>query len=204
MSCAEIKINTDFTRFTETFLQQNSVLNLISKNEEKFLYEKHIYDSLSIKLFFEKYGINFGTLLDIGTGGGFPAVPIALEYPKIQVTALDSIKKKINAIDTIKNELNITNLETICDRAENIKEQKFDIITSRAVAPISVLAKYVSPLLKIDGYFVAYKSKRADDEIKEAKFELKRFKLKQLDCIDYTLPLDEIYERKLIIFQKVI
>lgn len=197
------KINTDFTNYMKVFLVQNAVLNLISKNEEKFLWEKHVYDSLGIKLFFEKYTPNVNTLLDIGTGGGFPAVPIALEYPNIDVFALDSIRKKINAIENIKQELSINNLTTICDRAENI-EQKFDIITSRAVATIDILIKYATPLLKKNGYFVAYKSRLADKEISDAKYLIKKSGLKLIDIIEYTLPLEEIYERKLVVLQKVI
>lgn len=198
------KINSDFTGFKKVFLAQNAVLNLISKNEEKFLWEKHIYDSLSIKLFFEKYSPKKTTLLDIGTGGGFPAVPIAIECPDINVCALDSIKKKINAIENIKQELSINNLTTICDRAENIKDKKFDIITSRAVATVDKLVKYVSPLLKKEGYFVAYKSRLADKELEDAKILMKKSGLKLIDIIEYTLPLDEVYERKLVILQKVI
>ncbi|MGN1152411.1 MAG: 16S rRNA (guanine(527)-N(7))-methyltransferase RsmG [Candidatus Gastranaerophilaceae bacterium] len=194
----------DFSKYMEAFLERNSVLNLISKNEEKFLYEKHIYDSLSIKLFFDKYNIVSGNLLDIGSGGGFPALPIALVYPKISVTALDSIQKKINAILAIKQELNITNLDVICDRAENLKEEKYDIITSRAVAPIEVLVKYAAPLLEPEGYFVAYKSKRSVEEIHDAELVLKKHKLKCIDMINYTLPLDEVYERKLLIFKRFI
>lgn len=197
------KINTDFTNYMKVFLVQNAVLNLISKNEEKFLWEKHVYDSLGIKLFFEKYSPKVDTLLDIGTGGGFPAVPIALEYPNIEVFALDSIRKKINAIENIKQELSINNLTTICDRAENI-EQKFDIITSRAVATIDILIKYATPLLKKNGYFVAYKSRLADKEISDAKSLIKKSGLKLIDIIEYTLPLEEIYERKLVVLQKVI
>lgn len=204
MNYTAITINSDFNKYQEVFLEQNSVLNLISKNEEKFLYEKHIYDSLAIKLFFEKYNIKSANLLDIGTGGGFPAVPIAIEYPHIQVTALDSIRKKINAINAIKSELNITNLETICDRAENLKEQKFEIITSRAVAPVSLLIKYVAPLLTGNGYFVAYKSRRAEEELKDAALEMKKYKIKCIDKIDYTLPLEEVYERSLLIFERTI
>ena len=194
----------DFSKYMEAFLERNSVLNLISKNEEKFLYEKHIYDSLSIKLFFDKYNIVSGNLLDIGSGGGFPALPIALVYPKISVTALDSIQKKINAILAIKQELNITNLDVICDRAENLKEEKYDIITSRAVAPIEVLVKYAAPLLEPEGYFVAYKSKRSVEEIHDAELVLQKYKLKCIDMINYTLPLDELYERKLLIFKRFI
>lgn len=197
------KINTDFTKYMEVFLVQNTILNLISKNEEKFLWEKHIYDSLGIKLFLEKYSPKVNTLLDIGTGGGFPAVPIALEYPNIEVFALDSIRKKINAIENIKQELSIKNLTTICDRAENI-EQKFDIITSRAVATIDILVKYAAPLLRKNGYFVAYKSRLADKEINDAKYLIKKLGLKLIDIIEYTLPLKEIYERKLVVLQKII
>ena len=197
------KINTDFTNYMKVFLVQNAVLNLISKHEEKFLWEKHVYDSLGIKLFFEKYSPKVNTLLDIGTGGGFPAVPIALEYPNIEVFALDSILKKINAIENIKQELSINNLTTICDRAENI-EQKFDIITSRAVATIDILVKYATPLLKKNGYFVAYKSRLADKEISDAKYLIKKSGLKLIDIIEYTLPLEEVYERKLVVLQKII
>ena len=92
----------------------------------------------------------------------------------------------------------------MCDRAENIKDKKFDIITSRAVATVDKLVKYVSPLLKKEGYFVAYKSRLADKELEDAKILMKKSGLKLIDIIEYTLPLDEVYERKLIILQKVI
>ena len=187
-----------FNEYIKTFLNQNTKLNLISKNDEKFLWEKHIFDSLSIEKFFEKYPFNPKTLLDIGTGGGFPSVPIALAYPNIEVYGLDSIRKKINAIENIKTELNITNLHTICDRAENIKD-KFDIITSRAVAPLKVITGYAMPLLNKNGYFIAYKSKKALIEIEEAQTVLKKYNACVKDIINYTLPLDEIYERCLIV-----
>lgn len=198
----KLQINNDFSLYIKSFLQQNATVNLISKNEEKYIFEKHIYDSVSIGLFFQKYNLLPQNLLDIGTGGGFPSIPIALEYPNIQVTALDSIRKKINAINNIKQELNIKNLIPICSRAESLKDTKFDIITSRAVAKIDILAKYASPLLKQDGYFVAYKSRLADEEINEASTTLKKLNLKHIDTIEYKLPLPEAYERKLIIFQK--
>ena len=195
----KIEIKSDFSTYQTLFLAQNSKLNLISKNDEKFLYEKHIYDSLSIKLFFEKYNIAGTQLLDIGCGGGFPSVPIAIEYPKINVMALDSIKKKINAINELKEALNLKNLTTICDRVENIRNQKFDIITSRAVADLGKISQYALPLLKKDGFFIAYKSKKALEELKLAEPVLKKYNAKVKEIISYTLPLDEIYERNLII-----
>lgn len=196
-------IKNDFTKYKEAFLEENLKHNLISKNDEKFLYEKHIYDSLSIKLFFEKYGNDFKTLLDIGCGGGFPSVPIAIEYPQINVTALDSIRKKIGSIQNIKSALNIDNLVTVCERAENIQKQnqKFDIITSRAVADLSKICEYALPLLSQKGYFIAYKSKKALEEIENAKSVLKKFNSKVVDSIEYSLPLEENYERYLVVIR---
>ncbi|HIS37464.1 TPA: 16S rRNA (guanine(527)-N(7))-methyltransferase RsmG [Candidatus Scatousia excrementigallinarum] len=194
--------NKDFFKeYIVAFLKQNSMLNLISKNDEKYLWEKHIYDSLAIENFFNKYGTGFKTMLDIGSGGGFPAVPVALAYPDLEVCALDSIRKKINAIENLKSELDIKNLQTVCERAENLK-QKFDLITSRAVAPLKVIAGYAAPLLNDGGCFVAYKSKRADEEISEAGETLKKVNLKIVDIIEYELPLDENYTRNLIVLKK--
>ena len=188
-----------YSEYIDSFLKQNAVINLISKNDEKFLWEKHIFDSLSIENFFEKYPQNRNlTLLDIGTGGGFPAVPIALTYPDIEVTALDSIRKKLNAIENIKAELGIKNLKTLCERAENINGQ-YDIITSRAVASLRVILNYAMPLLKKNGYFIAYKSVKTDEEIKNAQKELKKYNAKVVDIIKYDLPLEENHTRNLII-----
>ncbi len=193
-----------YKKYTETFLELNSKINLISKNDEKVLWEKHIFDSLSVKYFFEKYytaGIPELTLLDIGTGGGFPAVPIAITYPQIEVFALDSIRKKINAIETMKSELDIKNLYTICDRAENIKD-KFDIITSRAVAPLKVITEYAMPLLKDGGYFIAYKSLRTSEEIEDSIQTFKKYNAHVIDIIPYNLPLEENHTRNLIVIAK--
>ena len=192
-----------YNEYIKVFLKQNSILNLISKNDEQFLWEKHIFDSLSIEKFFEKYLINTDvlTLLDIGTGGGFPAVPIALTYSNIKVVGLDSIRKKITAIENIKSELKIENLELICDRAENVNS-KFDIVTSRAVASLDKICSLALPLLKKDGYFVAYKSQKTDEEISCAQKVLTKYQAKIIDIIKYELPLTEKFVRNLIIIKK--
>ena len=190
-------IEKDFSEYQKLFLNQNSKLNLISKNDEKYLFEKHIYDSLSIKL--AKIIENGKAVLDIGCGGGFPCVPIAIEYPGINVVGIDSIRKKINAVNEIKEGLKLDNLTLICDRVENLKGQKFDIITSRAVADLSKIAEYALPLLKKDGVFVAYKSRKKEEEIERAKTILKKHNAKILDIIEYTLPMEETYYRNLIV-----
>ena len=120
----KINIISDFSEYRKAFLEENSKHNLISKNDEKFLYEKHIYDSLGIKLFFEKYKIKKASILDIGWGGGFPCVPIAIEYPEINILGVDSIRKKIASVQTIKDTLNLNNLDLQCTRVESLKDQK--------------------------------------------------------------------------------
>ena len=190
-------IEKDFTKYMKVFLEENSKLNLISKNDEKLLWAKHIYDSLAIKL---TNKLKDGQiLLDIGCGGGFPSVPIAIEYPTVNVYGIDSIKKKINSINNIKNKLNLNNLTTICDRVENIKDIQFDIITTRAVARLSKIIEYALPLLKKDGCFIAYKSRKIKEEIAESEDVLKKYKAKITNIIEYTLPLDETYERCLVL-----
>lgn len=195
----KINITADFTEYKRVFLEENSKRNLISKNDEKFLFEKHIYDSLGIKLFFEKYNIHSAKILDIGCGGGFPCVPLAIEYPEFKITGIDSIKKKIDAINEIKNQLELDNLSTICDRVENIKGQKFDVITSRAVADLSKIAEYALPLLKHNGYFVAYKSRKTQEEIGNATKILKRYNAEVKVILTYTLPMEEVYVRNLVV-----
>lgn len=190
-----------FEKYCKLFLEKNSITNLISKNDEKLLFEKHIFDSLAINLFFKNKNLDGKKLLDIGTGGGFPSVPVAITYENLEVFAIDSVRKKINVIDSLKTDLNLKNLTPICDRVENCT-QKFDYITTRAVAPVDKILQYAIPKLKEGGFFIAYKSKKVSEEIKEAQKTIKKFNIKLVETIDYTLPLEEIYERNLIIFRK--
>lgn len=194
--------NKDFySEYMKLFLEENSKVNLISKNDEKFLWEKHVYDSLSIGKFFEKYPLKDKvSLLDIGTGGGFPAVPIAITYPQIYVTAVDSIGKKIRAIQSLKEKLNLENLTPINARIESL-EGEFDIITSRAVSSLKNICEYALPKLKKGGYFVAYKSRKTPEEIQEAEKILKKFKAQIIDIIEYNLPLEENLTRNLIVIK---
>lgn len=193
---------TKYQEYMKIFLEENSKVNLISKNDEKYLWEKHVFDSLAIENFFEKFDTSkIKTILDIGTGGGFPSIPIAITYPHLKVTALDSIAKKIRAVQTIKDRLNIENLEPICTRVENL-DAKFDMITSRAVSSLKNICEYALPKLKKGGYFVAYKSRKTPQEIEEANSILKKYNSKIVDIIEYSLPLEENHERNLIVILK--
>jgi len=189
-----------FGKYAGIFLEKNARTNLISKNDEKFLFEKHIFDSLAINKFL-KNKKNLKRLLDIGTGGGFPSIPIAILYDDINVFAIDSVGKKIKLLEEIKEELGLKNLFPICGRVEN-DTQKYDYVTVRAVASLESCLKYAMPKLKSGGYFIAYKSKKALEELKAAEKTVKTSGAKMIDIVEYTLPLEEIYRRNLIIFRK--
>lgn len=192
---------TDFSGFIKLFEEYNSHTNLMSKNDVQKLAEKHIPDSLTIERFFEKYG-NPENILDIGTGGGFPSVPIAIKYPEINVCALDSISKKIKFIEIVKENLKLKNLSPICTRIEDFKEKEnFDTVTSRAVADLAVILEYSAPFVKKNGYFVAYKSKTADDELISAENAIKILGLKFVEKIDVSKSDDEY--RCLLVFKKI-
>lgn len=196
-----------FDKYEKCFLKKNALTNLISKNDEKLLFEKHIFDSLALHKFLKRLSHNKPEkLLDIGTGGGFPAIPLAILYPEISVYAIDSIRKKIKIIEEIKEELGLKNLFPLCERVENLQRQSrpiiFDYITTRAVAPLKLVLQYAMVNLKTGGYFIAYKSKKAADEIKDAEKILKQSDGEVVEIVEYTLPLQEVYDRNLIIVRK--
>ena len=201
------QINEKFETFSQLFKIYNSHTNLVSKNDEKNLFEKHIYDSLCFNLFLEKYPQKENVkILDIGTGGGFPSIPLSLVFKDFEIYPLDSIAKKIGFIELVQKELRLENLIPICKRVEELPKEmreSFDIITSRAVAPLNILLEYAIPYLKTNGFFVAFKSKSADDEIENAKNALSLLKAKVETRIPYKLPLSEEHFRELIIIKKL-
>lgn len=193
-------------KFSDLFVEYNSHTNLMSKNDVSVLFEKHIYDSLAINLFFEKYNLNNDlSLLDIGTGGGFPSIPVSIFFDNVNVMAIDSIGKKIEFIKTIKDKLNLKNLNPTCLRVEDLEEsfrESFDIVASRAVSDLNVILEYAIPYLKIGGYFVAYKSKNVVEEIENAKNALKILGAKVIEKIEYKLPLESDFTRVLVVIKK--
>ena len=192
-----------FKKFTKIFEQYNTHTNLMSKNDIPKIWTKHIPDSLGIRFFFEKYG-EFEKVIDIGSGGGFPSIPLAIMYENVKITAIESISKKIRFLNMVKDELKLENFTPICERIEKLhKDMKSstDVVTSRAVADLSKIIEYSSPFLKKNGYIVSYKSKNADLELEGAKQIMNKSKVKYIEKIKY--PLEEGEERYLMIFQKL-
>src|SRR5947199_7297507 len=147
----------NFSDFTDKQLSQlkaldslynewNAKINVISRKDIEGLYEKHVLHSLSIAAVFD---FQKGTeIIDIGTGGGFPGVPLAIFFPEVQFLLVDSIQKKLTIVEEVKKALKLENVNTQHSRAEEIKNRKFDFVVSRAVAPLGDLWKWSKPLLK--------------------------------------------------------
>ncbi len=195
-----------FCDYEKLFKFYNAHTNLISKNDENVFFEKHIYDSLCLSVFFNKYRIPENIkLLDVGTGGGFPSVPLSIVYPEMQIYPVDSVAKKIGFIELVQKELRLENLHPLCKRVEDLNrdfKNSFDVVTSRAVAALNVLLEYTVPFAKTGGYFAAYKSKNAAQEIAQAANASDVLKCEFLESISYNLPLEQDYTRELLIFKK--
>ncbi len=178
----------------KAFTDYNSHTNLMSKGDIEVLFEKHVFDSLAINLWaeFKKYG----NILDVGTGGGFPSVILAIFFPDKKIIANDSRIKKINFIKEIKNALSLDNLEIIYSRIEEADIQNADLIVSRAVGKMLDIYELSKKHLKKDGKFLIYKSKTAELEIKDFQ---KKYKNAQFKVIQYELPLKENFERSLVV-----
>jgi 16S rRNA (guanine527-N7)-methyltransferase len=146
-----------FSDFTDVQLQQfsaldelyndwNSKINVISRKDLESLYEKHVLHSLAIAAAFEFPAGS--TIVDLGTGGGFPGIPLAIFYPEVKFFLIDSIGKKIKVVNAVAEALGLKNVTTRHSRIEEVKDKKFDFVVSRAVAPLKDLWQWSKPLLK--------------------------------------------------------
>ena len=139
-----------FGALGELYTDWNAKINVISRKDIDSLYEKHVLHSLSIAAVF-----NFPTqiqILDIGTGGGFPGVPLAIFFPEVKFHLVDSVGKKLKIIEAVKEAIGLENITTQHTRVEEIKNRKFDFVVSRAVAPLKELWSWSKPLLKNGSY----------------------------------------------------
>ena len=144
------KQSEQFSALEKLYKEWNAKINVISRKDIDSLYQNHVLHSLSIAAVF-----NFPkalNIIDIGTGGGFPGVPLAIFFPEVQFHLVDSIGKKLKVIEAVKEALQLKNITTQHCRAEEIKGRKFDFVVSRAVAPLNDLWRWCNPLLKGSSY----------------------------------------------------
>ena len=157
-----------FDKFYELLVEWNKVMNLTGITEYEEVNEKHFVDSLSIVNAIDINQVN--SVIDIGTGAGFPGIPLKIAFPHLKIVLLDSLNKRINFLNTVIVQLGLNEIKTIHGRAEDYAKQndyreKFDLCVSRAVANLSTLSEYCIPYVKEKGMFVPYKSGEIDVEL---------------------------------------
>ena len=185
-------INGKIYQFRELILSWNEKINLTSITDEEEMYIKHFIDSYMITKIDIK--LKKKRILDVGTGAGFPGIPLALLYKDASFTLVDSLNKRINFLEIVKSDLSLDNVELIHARAEDLAKdadyrQQFDVVLSRAVSNLSVLLEYTLPFVRIGGHFIAYKGSNYKREMGMAENALDILGGEIVKVVDVELPI---------------
>nr|WP_317357207.1 16S rRNA (guanine(527)-N(7))-methyltransferase RsmG [uncultured Tyzzerella sp.] len=209
-ACNELNLNINdnqidkFLNYKNILLQWNEKINLTAITDDREIILKHFIDCLTVCKF-----VNFNnkTFIDVGTGAGFPALPIKIFYENSLPTLLDSLNKRINFLKCVGQELNLQNINYVHSRAEdagqdNIFREKYDFCVSRAVANLSVLAEFDLPFVKVGGYFIALKGPLLDKELIDAKKAITTLggEIEKIETVK--IPFTDI-EHKLVFIKKL-
>ncbi len=193
-----------FEKYYEILIEKNKVMNLTAITDYDEVMLKHFVDSLSIaNVVMEDNNISEMlsnencSLLDLGTGAGFPGIPIKIMFPKLKVTLMDSLNKRINFLNDVITELGLDNIEAVHARAEEFARkteyrEQYDFVVSRAVARMSTLTEFCFAYVKKGGYFLPYKAGGASDEIKEGINAIKTLGGEMDKIIEFELPNSDI------------
>lgn len=187
ISC-DILIKLD--KYYHLLITENEKYNLTNITEESSVYLKHFYDSLTIT---KAINLDNQKILDVGSGAGFPGLVLKIVFPNIKIDLLDSTAKRCNFLKQVIEELSLNDINVINARAEvyaKENREKYDIVTSRAVAPLKHLLEYSIPMLKINGYFIALKSNLTDELININNY-YKKLHLEEPITYEFTLPKEK-------------
>lgn len=161
-----------FEKYYDLLIKWNSKINLTAITEKDEVWLKHFKDSLSLDRILDLDNVE--TVIDVGTGAGFPGIPLKIVHPHLKLTLIDSLDKRIRFLNTVIDELSLENVITIHGRAEDLAQmdmhrEKYDLCVSRAVAALPVLTELCIPFVSIGGHFVSYKAEKASEEIRSAE-----------------------------------
>lgn len=177
-------------KYFDLVIEENEKINLTRITEKKEFYLKHFYDSLTL---IKAYDLSKDIkLLDFGTGAGFPGIVLKICYPNLKVTLIDALDKRCNFLNYVIDTLGLTDIEVIHERGENFSKrhrEKYDLVTSRAVARLNILNEICLPLVKVNGYFIPMKG-NLDEELKEAEKSIELLNSKIEEVITFNLPIE--------------
>ena len=188
-------------KYYEILVTENQKYNLTAITDKETVYLKHFYDSLTITKIIE---LSNQSLCDIGTGAGFPGMVLKIFFPNLKVILVDSTLKKCNFLNYVIDELQLTNIEVFNKRAEEFSKvvrEQYDIVTSRAVAPLKHLLEYSIPLVKVNGKYIAMKSDITNEIIGISNYEKKLY-IKHVNTVQFNLPIENSL-RTLISYEKL-
>ena len=188
-------------QYYEILVEENNKYNLTAITKKEDVYLKHFYDSLTLSKIIE---LDNQSLCDIGTGAGFPGLVLKIVFPNLKVTLVDATEKKCNFLKSVIKKLNLQNINVIHDRAEIYSKEtreQYDIVTSRAVAPLKHLLEYSIPLVKVKGIYIAMKSDISKELDGISNYE-KKLSIQEKKILTFKLPIEES-NRTLISYKKV-
>lgn len=194
-----------FKTYYEMLIEKNKVMNLTAITEKDEVIDKHFIDSISLNKAVDT--TKPLKILDLGTGAGFPGIPLKIAYPNLKITLLDSLNKRIKFLQEVIEELGLQEIEGIHGRAEDFAKQQgyreqYDLCVSRAVANLATLSEYCLPYVKEGGCFISYKSGAVEEEVNQSKKAITELGGRIKEVIAFTLPKTDI-ERTFVVIEKV-